>query len=588
MINVIKKICFTFIWLSCLARPENSDDITIPLDISVYNGEGSILLNWFIPDSIKVKKTIIYSQKFGEKKFKEIASLPSKAFFFLDTNCDPGDRYFYKVVIQDIHDNFFSDDLGNLPFGSCESISENIIFYKNITSLNNLFFKYLKDKLVKVKTGNNFDFLLEHLITDKINQYNMIENLPSNELKTLSEPLNKIFEVISNSNFLKDISSYENYYRNHLFLTPKTWDDQVNKTILIIRDNWDILYREYLYAIDELNKLAPIRIVGSKDSYLEDPKITLNVFHDHQVLLKEWYLLSGDEYIDLEKFFLTNTSNFSVEVPKHWDYVSLMANDLIIQTVPIIKNKSVFYTLDGDIIPHKKNDKSLMKFKRETSSLWLNEIIWEPELRALNIEIVGTQELDERYFLTVQNERIWNINPLLSFSSNYIDSLFIFESSFEFPFIIELQNVNDSLTNTIEYIVLDTNSKIIGRLDDTGPWENNKINTIGFTNETNQNNFDSQLVPQIFVLYQNYPNPFNGQTKITFDLLEDAKVSLYITDAKGRVQEKILEEEFYRSGIYHFLWEAENLSSGVYFITLQAEVDNFPMAVFSRKVIYLK
>ena len=229
-----------------------------------------------------------------------------------------------------------------------------------------------------------------------------------------------------------------------------------------------------------------------------------------------------------------------------------------------------------------------MKFKRETSSLWLNEIIWEPELRALNIEIVGTQELDERYFLTVQNEKIWNINPLLSFSSNYIDSLFIFESSFEFPFIIELQNVNDSLTNTIEYIVLDTNSKIIGRLDDTGPWENNKINTIGFTNETNQNNFDSQLVPQIFVLYQNYPNPFNGQTKITFDLLEDAKVSLYITDAKGRVQEKILEEEFYRSGIYHFLWEAENLSSGVYFITLQAEVDNFPMAVFSRKVIYLK
>ena len=271
MINVIKKICFTFIWLSCLARPENSDDITIPLDISVYNGEGSILLNWFIPDSIKVKK-LLFIPKIWRKKFKEIASLPSKAFFFWTRIVILEIDIFYKVVVQDIHDNFFSDDLGNLPFGSCESISENIIFYKNITSLNNLFFKYLKDKLVKVKTGNNFDFLLEHLITDKINQYNMIENLPSNELKTLSEPLNKIFEVISNSNFLKDISSYENYYRNHLFLTPKTWDDQVNKTILIIRDNWDILYREYLYAIDELNKLAPIRIVGSKDSYLEDQK----------------------------------------------------------------------------------------------------------------------------------------------------------------------------------------------------------------------------------------------------------------------------------------------------------------------------
>ena len=63
---------------------------------------------------------------------------------------------------------------------------------------------------------------------------------------------------------------------------------------------------------------------------------------------------------------------------------------------------------------------------------------------------------------------------------------------------------------------------------------------------------------------------------------------LYITDARAEFKKKILEEEFYRSGIYHFLWEAENLSSGVYFITLQAEVDNFPMAVFSRKMIYLK
>ena len=63
-------------------------------------------------------------------------------------------------------------------------------------------------------------------------------------------------------------------------------------------------------TIDELNKIDPIRIVGLENSYLEDPKITLNVFHDHQVLLKEWYLLSGDEYIDLEKIFLTTPQTF--------------------------------------------------------------------------------------------------------------------------------------------------------------------------------------------------------------------------------------------------------------------------------------
>ena len=190
--------------------------------------------------------------------------------------------------------------------------------------------------------------------------------------------------------------------------------------------------------------------------------------------------------------------------------------------------------------------------------------------------------------LKVGNEIIWNVDPDPSFSTQYIDSLIKFESGFDFPSTLKLQSLNDSLTTTHEYIILDTISKTMARLNDEGPWEFAKSSTIGLTNKTNKNNYDSPLVPQLFVLYQNYPNPFNGQTKITFDLFEDAQVSLYITDAKGRVQEKILEKEFHNSGIYNFLWEAENLSSGVYFITLQAEVDRFPAAILSRKMIYLK
>ena len=162
------------------------------------------------------------------------------------------------------------------------------------------------------------------------------------------------------------------------------------------------------------------------------------------------------------------------------------------------------------------------------------------------------------------------------------------ETQFDSLLIVELQSVNDSLVITHEYIVLDTISKSIARLNDSGSWALANVNTLGSTNIINQNNYDSQLVPQLFVLYQNYPNPFNGQTKITFDLIEDAKLSLYITDAKGRVQERILEEEVYNSGTYNFLWEVEHLSSGIYFITLQAEVDHLPPAVFSRKMIYLK
>ena len=148
--------------------------------------------------------------------------------------------------------------------------------------------------------------------------------------------------------------------------------------------------------------------------------------------------------------------------------------------------------------------------------------------------------------------------------------------------------VNDSLQKSFEYIVLDTVSKFIARVNNNGPWVSTISNTLGSTNTINQNDYDSKLVPQLFVLYQNYPNPFNGQTRITFDLLEDAIVTLYVTDATGRVKDKILEEEFFNSGIYNYLWEGENLSSGIYFITLHAEVNNIQPVVFSRKMIYLK
>ena len=92
MINVIKnikKVFFVIMWLFCMVCAKNSNDRIIPMDISVYNGEGSILLNWTIADSIKAKNTIIHSRKFGNEEFVKIATLPSKTFFFLDTNCEP-------------------------------------------------------------------------------------------------------------------------------------------------------------------------------------------------------------------------------------------------------------------------------------------------------------------------------------------------------------------------------------------------------------------------------------------------------------------------------------------------------------------
>ena len=76
-----------------------------------------------------------------------------------------------------------------------------------------------------------------------------------------------------------------------------------------------------------------------------------------------------------------------------------------------------------------------------------------------------------------------------------------------------------------------------------------------------------------------YPEYRNSQPTISQNIKEPEMSLVY---------DQILEEEFFNSGIYNYLWEGENLSSGIYFITLQAEVNNIQPVVFSRKMIYLK
>jgi len=591
MVNTIKNIiifwCSTY-WLIASSQAERSAEFTIPIDVSVYNGEGSILLHWSFPDSIKVENIIIYGQKFGNEGYKELATLPPPTVYFLDTNCEPGSRYFYKVLIKDIYGNSYLNNASDLPFGSCNIIEDTYLFDKNIESVPNLFIKYIKDKLLPISLNNSYNNILEILHTGKINNYDWIENFPPYLLQSYSEIINKTNGIILNQDFYDDMMDYESLYRNHFYLTPEIWKNQIDEAIVLIRNNWNLLYNKYPKAINMLNELNPIRIVASESLQSEHSKIILSIFDWDDLKLKEWYLLSKNEYINLEKFIIGNVDVISVDVPKHWDHVSLMMEDFIVQTVPILKEESIFYTLQGDITPKKKNSPNFVKIKKDKSSAWLNELIWNFELKTLHVEIAGKQSLSEKYFITAQDKIIWDIDLKNNFGKEYLDSVFNLEKNFHFPLIIKFKSVNDSLQNFYEYIVIDTLSKSIARLNDNGEWVSNISNTLGITNTINQNEYDSELVPQLFVLYQNYPNPFNGQTRITFDLLEDAIVTLYVTDATGRVKDKILEEEFFNSGIYNYLWEGENLSSGIYFITLQAEVNNIQPVVFSRKMIYLK
>lgn len=76
-------------------------------------------------------------------------------------------------------------------------------------------------------------------------------------------------------------------------------------------------------------------------------------------------------------------------------------------------------------------------------------------------------------------------------------------------------------------------------------------------------------IPTKFELAQNYPNPFNPSTTFKFAIPKEGFVTLDIYNAIGEKVAEIVNKEM-QAGNYEFNWNAEKLTSGVYFARLTA------------------
>lgn len=85
-----------------------------------------------------------------------------------------------------------------------------------------------------------------------------------------------------------------------------------------------------------------------------------------------------------------------------------------------------------------------------------------------------------------------------------------------------------------------------------------------------------------FDLLHNYPNPFNPITTIEYSLFHTGDVSLIIYNLLGEEVARLVSE-VQQKGNNKVIWDASNVSSGIYFYRLQA--GNF---VQTRKMILLK
>ncbi|GEM_PF-230915 len=76
-------------------------------------------------------------------------------------------------------------------------------------------------------------------------------------------------------------------------------------------------------------------------------------------------------------------------------------------------------------------------------------------------------------------------------------------------------------------------------------------------------------VPTNFTLEQNFPNPFNPTTNIHYSIPQASQVTLKVYDILGRLVQTLVNTE-QKPGNYSVTFNAQNLSSGVYFYQLHA------------------
>lgn len=139
----------------------------------------------------------------------------------------------------------------------------------------------------------------------------------------------------------------------------------------------------------------------------------------------------------------------------------------------------------------------------------------------------------------------WNQNQEFVFNySTTLDTGWI-PNNCNFAFFIYKANYPDSMLTNAE-VMQATKGSVTG--------------SIGIRNqETSINNYS---------LFQNYPNPFNPVTNIKFSIPKSENVSLKVYNILGKEVEEIFNGNL-NAGSYNAEFNADNISSGIYFYVLK-------------------
>ncbi|MDP2039397.1 MAG: T9SS type A sorting domain-containing protein, partial [Ignavibacteria bacterium] len=131
-----------------------------------------------------------------------------------------------------------------------------------------------------------------------------------------------------------------------------------------------------------------------------------------------------------------------------------------------------------------------------------------------------------------------------------------------------LEDKSGVLVDSVTFSAM-TSTQAYARIPDGGAWKLNNAISRGTSNGTGSSvEFDDEIITD-YKLQQNYPNPFNPSTKIEYSIQHSGLVTLKIYDVLGNIASTVVNQ-YQNAGSYIADFNAERLSSGIYFYKLQS------------------
>ena len=571
------------------------------IDLEAHSGNGSILIVWELPEKIEVKSVRLYRTQNSFSNAILVFETNTATDRYLDKEVIGTRPYFYSVEIESKVGELFTSVADAPPF------AKPVLDYGLLPTISQ------SEKMIANYIHNTIDQFHGQILSDVLNR--ILTTLDSNQVDIIQAMLFPIDAVpkpwISYAGFngvdefagvfsdeslsilrieLEDVMARVGLLvKNQFLLTSAEWKnhaikftDRIMRRLFTVQD----LYHQ---EMDILKSSRPVLPLGSWVNTEGVSFTRLGVIDAEMV--QTIVLRDGQNEIILDQQTYADAEIIDVKLDDSMEKIELVVNGVLQQVLPYPKGTNDYgLTIDNQffILADSMTDPPLIA-SIPVAQFCLNEVVNRPESQQIAVEVHGNVTETHVLGLFIDDYLVWEFTPTLSFEPLFIDSIFTWNTNQLFMWL-DLKEMDEfGKWELIDTRAIFTERQITeGRIPDHKRWKTYSFSTLGAPNDLTRTGSTKLMIPEIFALYQNYPNPFNAQTTISFDLLQAAVVSLYINDAAGRIIHLFFEESKMDKGLYSYSWNGESYSSGVYFMTIQAQVDDYLPIVYSRKIIYLK